>query len=229
MCATGAQYCFEHRSGDRLFNVSKAIVFERLRQEESHFSPQTLALVNSGSAVLTEVARAPRRPGPWSPLDMVKTLLILVGYATWERTGLLQQAFALRGLLVQTLRDSGLEERETRVSGSTSRSVMWDDWIQHESARRTKLVAFCYINVHSIAYNINPLLWSSELHLRLPCCTQEWQANTAAQWMSLQRDGKEEQMLFQRALSILLHSPTNEGKSLQHVVFTSNMDDCACS
>ncbi|USP81482.1 hypothetical protein yc1106_08756 [Curvularia clavata] len=210
MCAAGAQYCFEHKSGDRLFHVSKLIVFERLRQEESHFSPQTMALVNANNALLPDVAPPARRSGPWSPLDMVKTLLILVGYATWERTGLLQQAFALRGLLVQTLRDSGLQERETCLSSSTSRSALWDDWIQRESARRTKLVAFAYINVHSVAYNINPLVWSSELHLRLPCCTQEWQASSAAQWMSLQREGKEEQMPFQQALSILLHSSTSE-------------------
>jgi hypothetical protein len=219
MCSAGAQYCFERKSSERLFNVGKAIVFERLRLEEAHFSPQTLALVNSSNVVLTDVPPTSRRSGPWSPLDMAKTLLILVGFATWERTGLLQQAFALRGLLVQTLRDIGLQERETCLNSSSSRSAMWDYWIQRESARRTKLVAFAYINVHSIAYNINPLLWSSELHLRLPCCTQEWQASSAAQWMALQRDGKEEQMPFQQALSILLQSSTNEGELLESSIF----------
>lgn len=212
MCAAGAQYCFERRSAERLFNVSKAMVFERLRQEESHFSPQTLALVVS-TINSPETPPTPRCSGPWAPLDMIKTLLILVGFATWERVGLLQQSFALRGLLIQVLRDVGFEEEETRLNGSTSRSAMWDNWAQCESSRRTKLVSFCYINVHSVAYNSNPMLWSSELHLRLPCCTPEWQASSAAQWMALQRDGREEQMGFQQALSILLQSSTNEGKS----------------
>lgn len=85
---------------------------------------------------------------------------------------------------------------------------MWDQWVQLESARRTKLVAFCYINVHSIAYNVHPLLWSSELHLRLPCCTPQWQATSAAQWSALRRDNKEDQMPFQQALSVLLQGPT---------------------
>lgn len=214
MCAAGAQYCFERKSSERLFQTGKAIVFERLRLEKAHFSPQTMALVSSSNDIMSDVPPTSRRTGPWSPLDMAKTLLILVGFATWERTGLLQQAFALRGLLVQALRDIGLQERETCLGGTSSRSAMWDNWVQNESARRTKLVAFCYINVHSIAYNINPLLWSSELHLRLPCGTQEWQAPSAAQWVALQRESKEEQMQFQQALSILLQSSTNEGEPL---------------
>lgn len=205
MCAAGAQYCFERRSADRLFRVAKAIVFERLRQEESHFGPQTLAFIASTNMLSPAVPMSTRRSGPWQPLDMAKTLLILVGFATWERKDLLQQAFALRGLLVQCLRDNGLKEDDT-PSGipSGARSALWDEWVQRESSRRTKLVAFCYINVHSIAYNIHPLLWSSELHLRLPCCTPYWQASSATQWASLERDHKEEQMPFQQALSLLL-------------------------
>jgi hypothetical protein len=210
MCAAGAQYCFERRSSERLFRVAKVIVFERLRQEESHFSPQTLAFMASTNVISSEVAHTPRRSGPWSPLDLAKTILILVGFATWERTDLLQQAYALRSLLVQALRDIGLKEEEPNTNGSTSRSAVWDNWVQRESSRRTKLVAFCYINVHSIAYNTHPLLWSSELHLRLPCCTRDWQASSAAQWTALQRDGREDHMAFQQALSILLQGTTSQ-------------------
>ncbi|RMZ67614.1 regulatory amdA [Pyrenophora seminiperda CCB06] len=210
MCAAGAQYCFERRSSESLFRVSKAIVFERLRQEESHFGPQTLAFIASSNIVSPVATPSTRRSGPWAPLDMAKTLLILVGYATWERKDLLQQAFALRGLLVQTLRDIGLEEEKSDLNGSTSRAALWDQWVQRESSRRTKLVSFAYINVHSVAYNIHPLLWSSELHLRLPCLSPEWQASSAAQWATLQRETREEQMHFQRALSILLQGTTNQ-------------------
>jgi hypothetical protein len=210
MCAAGAQYCFERRSSERLFRVAKAIVFERVRQEESHFGPQTLAFITSTNILSPEAPRPTRRSSPWSPLDLAKTLLILVGFATWERKDLLQQAFALRGLLVQILRDIGLKEEEPTTNGSTSRSAVWDQWVHRESSRRTKLVAFCYVNVHSIAYNIHPLLWSSELHLRLPCCTQDWQASSATQWTALQREGIEDHMPFQQALSILLRRTTSQ-------------------
>jgi hypothetical protein len=204
MCAAGAQYCFERRSSERLFRASKAIMFERLRQEASHFGPQTLAFMSSTNVYSPEVTTATQRSGPWSPLDLVKTVLILVGFATWERKNLLQEAFVLRGLLVHTLRDIGLEEVSPTMDGSTSRSAIWDQWVQRESSRRTKLVAFCYINVHTIAYNVHPLLWSSELRLRLPCCTPEWEASSATQWTATQREGKETQMHFQQALSVLL-------------------------
>ena len=208
MAAAGAQYCFEKRSSERLFRISKAMVLERLRQEEVHFGPQTLGLIASKNVFSPEVNPPMRRAGPWCPLDMAKTLLTLVGFATWERKDLLQQAFCLRGLLVQTLRDIGLREENANTNGSSSRSAMWDQWVQLESARRTKLVAFCYINVHTIAYNVHPLLWSSELHLRLPCCTPQWQASSAAQWSALRRDNREDQMPFQQALSVLLQGST---------------------
>lgn len=150
MCAAGAQYCFERRSADRLFRVAKAIVFERLRQEESHFGPQTLAFIASTNMVSPATATVTKKAGPWAPLDMAKTLLILVGFATWERKDLLQQAFALRGLLVQCLRDNGLKEENTQSNiPAGARSALWDEWVQCESSRRTKLVAFCYINGNS--------------------------------------------------------------------------------
>lgn len=95
-------------------------------------------------------ATVTKKAGPWAPLDMAKTLLILVGFATWERKDLLQQAFALRGLLVQCLRDNGLKEENTQSNiPAGARSALWDEWVQCESSRRTKLVAFCYINGNS--------------------------------------------------------------------------------
>lgn len=148
MCAAGAQYCFERRSSERLFHAAKAIVFGRLKQEASSFSPQTLAFVTSPFSSSCEPTTNTRRSGPWAPLDIAKTLLTLVGYATWERKHWLQQAFALRGLLVQCLRDVGLREESDKPLVSSSRSAMWDQWVQQESARRTKLVAYCYVNVH---------------------------------------------------------------------------------
>lgn len=159
MCAAGAQYCFERRNADRLFRVAKAIVFERLRQEESHFGPQTMAFIASTNMLSPVVPLTTRRAGPWQPLDMAKTLLILVGFATWERKDLLQQAFALRGLLVQCLRDNGLKEDDTPSNiPAGARSALWDEWIHHESSRRTKLVAFCYINVRSYSLTRGPII-----------------------------------------------------------------------
>jgi hypothetical protein len=145
MCAAGAQYCFERRSSERLFRVAKAIVFERLRQEESHFGPQTLAFIASVNSHSPETVHTPRRSGPWEPLDLIKTILTLVGFATWERKDLLQQAFGLRGLLVQSLRDIGLREEDESTNIPTSRPVMWDSWVKLESGKLAMcFVGYCY-------------------------------------------------------------------------------------
>jgi hypothetical protein len=135
MCAAGAQYCFERRSSERLFRVAKAIVFERLQQEESHFGPQTLAFIAPTNISSPDMTSRTRRMGPWEPLDLIKTILILVGFATWERKDLLQQAFGLRGLLVQSLRDIGLKEECQSTGVSSSRPTMWADWVKRESVR----------------------------------------------------------------------------------------------
>lgn len=199
MCAAGAQYCFERRVAGRLFHAANAIVFARLRHEETSFGPQARSLVYLNKSHTREDVPMIHNDDPWVPLDMIKTLLILVGYATWEVVDLLQQSFALRQLLIHCLRDIGLAEE------SSDSSLTWDQWILLESTRRTKLIAFCYINVHSIAYDVRPMLWSSELHLKLPSSTDRWRARSAAQWARLQQHDGLEQMLFQDALSLLLY------------------------
>ncbi|KAF4556451.1 Hypothetical protein D9617_1g083290 [Elsinoe fawcettii] len=206
ICSVGAQYCFERRNAEKLFLASKSVMYERLSREQHSLGPYTKPLAFSRRRSSTTTFVSTERCGPWTLLDLAKTIFALVGFATWERADLLQEAFALRGLLVASLKDLGLQEGQQPITASSSKSATWDQWARRESERRTKLMVFCYLNVHSIAYNSHPLLWSSEVHLQLPCLTQEWQARTAAQWAALQRDGKPNQMYLQQALSLLLAS-----------------------
>lgn len=204
ICAVGAQYCFERRNSERLFQTAKAILMERMRRENVHIGMPVGFMAQSKRLSISDGSSSHERCGPWTPLDLPKTLFALVGFATWERKDILQEAFALRGLLVQSLRDLGLSEDGQTSLQSTSKSAMWDFWIRQESARRTKLMVFCYLNVHSVAYNSQPLLWASDVHLQLPCLSQEWQARSATQWAGLLKEGREQQMTLQHALSILL-------------------------
>lgn len=142
-------------------------------------------------------------------MDTIRCLLILMGYATWEDSGLLREALNLRSILVHSLRDVGL--RETEPISSSSTNLSWIDWSEQESVRRTKLVSFTFVHVHSIAYNVYPALRSNEIYLRLPCSTKEWNAQSAAQWQAARRNVKAEQLHFQDALSRLLTN--SEGNS----------------
>jgi hypothetical protein len=135
-------------------------------------------------------------------MEAIRCLLILMGYATWEDSELLREALNLQILLVHCLRDVGL--RETLQNDSIAPTPSWADWAEQESVRRTKLVSFTFVHVHSIAYNVYPALRSNEIHLRLPCATKEWNAQTMTQWQIARRNIAVQQLHFQDALSLLL-------------------------
>lgn len=218
----GAQYCFEHRNAERLFHAGRAVLVERLRHEGDRFGPKTRSLLNMRQGQATTGQASPRRGsrirahdeddwGPWEPMDTVRALINLMGYATWEpKEWLVQEAFALQSLLAQVLRDLGLEEEQEELRGSTSDlpslQASWLAWVRQESVRRAKLIAFSFIHVHSVAYNVYPVLRSNELHLYLPCSTKEWKAPTARQWQSARREIGKQQLHFQEALSLLLRN-----------------------
>jgi hypothetical protein len=217
----GAQYCFEHRNAERLFLAGRAVLLERLRQEGDKFGPKTRSALSIWQGRATSGQASPRRLsrtrpfdeeecGPWEPIDTIRALINLMGYATWEpKEWLVQEAFALQGLLAQALRDLGLEEEQQELRGTsdfTSLQASWLAWVRQESVRRTKLIAFSFIHIHSVAYNVYPVLRSNEIRLRLPCSTKEWKAPTARQWQSARREVETQQLPFQEALSILLRN-----------------------
>ncbi|CAG7915544.1 unnamed protein product [Penicillium olsonii] len=209
----GAQYRFEHQNAERIFHVSKAILFERMSREPripakpaySAASQVPLGISpysNFGDQSLTQPQVAAERTAAWKQIEITRCLLILMGYSTWENSRLVQEAFHIQGLLVRQLREGGLTEDTSR---SDPRAPLdWHEWADQESNRRTKLIAFCFIHVHSIAYNAYPSLRSNEIHLRLPCSTAEWSANTAAEWDAAQRERGPQQLFFQDALTLLL-------------------------
>ncbi|OJJ41688.1 hypothetical protein ASPWEDRAFT_100081 [Aspergillus wentii DTO 134E9] len=205
----GAQYRFEHRNAERLFYAAKAILFERLSKMPAPSS------YNNGSKIPHQPGKAPVLPPPdavagfstWRQIENIRTLLTLMGYASWEDARLVQEAFALQNLLVRCLREFGLTENIT--IGPKHSPPQWHEWAEEESVRRTRLISFCFVHVHSIAYNIYPMLRSSEIHLRLPCSTKEWKANNASEWEAAQKEVPSQQLFFQDALALLLQQSRN--------------------
>jgi hypothetical protein len=213
ICATGAQYCFEHRNAKALFRAAKAIVLETL-SKETHSIRGKAGSVPPLESLRSQLFRQPRSPlalppnsahpisRSYNPMDTIRCLLILMGYATWEDSELLCEALKLQSLLVHCLREVGLWE--TQEISASAADLSWIDWSEQESVRRTKLVSFTFIHVHSIAYNVYPALRSNEIHLRLPCSTKEWNAPSAAKWQAARLNIEAEQLHFQDALSRLL-------------------------
>ncbi|GAB1195788.1 hypothetical protein APSETT444_005052 [Aspergillus pseudonomiae] len=209
----GAQYRFEHRNAERLFYASKAIVLHKL-SKETHAPLATYngiiqipldsirELSQAGQATALSPSENDLGMIAWRQIETIRTLLTLMGYATWEKSELVQEAFSLQGLLVRCLREFGLTENITVAPRHSP--MQWHEWAEEESIRRTRFISFCFVHVHSIAYNIYPVLRSSEVHLRLPCSTKEWKATTAQEWELAQKEVGAQQLFFQDALALLL-------------------------
>lgn len=195
----GAQYRFEHRNAERLFHVSKAVLYERMSRDSrltGYSAPLAVSQYSDDGQGARRAAISTSRQ-----MEVIRCLLVLMSYATWERAGLVQEAFQIQAQLVQHIRDAGLTEPYIDPRAT---SQDWYEWADQESVRRTKLISFCFIHIHSVAYNVYPSLRSSEIHMRLPCSTKEWTANNAVEWEAAQRDRGPQQLFFQDALTLLL-------------------------
>ncbi|RMX97444.1 hypothetical protein D0867_12776, partial [Hortaea werneckii] len=212
IAAVGAQYCFEKKVSEQLFCAGKALLMNSLRIRHERLSSSTrpsTAMAQSQINGNTSDCYAKNTP----TIETVRALIVLMAFATWEpQDTLVQESFALQGVLAQVAREVGLTE-ETNISlqpptlhnGGSNFDREWRQWAADESIRRTKLIAFTFLHTHSIAYNVYPVLRSNEVNLRLPCSTKEWNAPNAALWDQL-RCAQKPQLLFQEALSLLLRN-----------------------
>uniref|UniRef100_A0A0D2Y768 Xylanolytic transcriptional activator regulatory domain-containing protein n=1 Tax=Fusarium oxysporum (strain Fo5176) TaxID=660025 RepID=A0A0D2Y768_FUSOF len=208
IAAIGAQYCFESRASERLFFAGKALLMERLRRDAHSFGVSSVPIPHA-------VPHNGRRSdaGNDAAVETIRALITLMGFATWEpKASMVQESFALQGILTQVLRNSGLEDVDEPASPTPSDQPSdgnslwheWKTWIKQESNRRSKLIGFSFLHTHSIAYNVYPTLRSNEIGLRLPCSTKEWKAPTPALWRTATKEIQEPQLFFREALSLLL-------------------------
>lgn len=211
IAAIGAQYCFEQRVSERLFFAGKAILMERLIREADNIGPRTSSFIAINSPAMRSSASMSNGE-QWDPVETVRALITLMGYASWEsKAYMVQEAFGLQGLLTHVLRDIGLDDIESQPptpangrNNGTNLESQWRAWVERESNRRSKLIAFSFLHTHSIAYNVYPVLRSNEVNLRLPCSTKEWKASNPMQWQVARNEVPDQQLYFQQALSILL-------------------------
>ncbi|GLB07719.1 hypothetical protein AtubIFM57258_003081 [Aspergillus tubingensis] len=200
MAAAGAQYRYQHRTGRMLYFAAKAIFQERQRAKARGIS--------RGEQL---TAALPVTSGPFSSrptiTDDLRCLLNLMIFGTWQQDlELLRDACDFQSLFVRLMRESGLVEEDT--SESDASNLNWQTWLELEATRRVKLFGFAFLNLQSIAYNLPPILLSTEINLRLPCTCDEWRTVNEMHWKQVRQNIHHEQKFFQDALASLL----NEGK-----------------
>ncbi|QQK43435.1 Zinc finger, C2H2-type/integrase, DNA-binding [Penicillium digitatum] len=204
LAAAGSHYRFENSRGIDLFHAAKAVLLERLRRRDSkqvpqpswnYISPPSGFTNSRGSSMISNTASSPFQQHQqmlntplnasiFTPddsdahMEVIRTFLLLTVFASWERhPELLREILSLQSTLARLVREHGLSEPPP-----TPDPIIWEEWVRREGNRRTKLIVYCFFNLHSIMYNIPPLVLNGELKLNMPCSHELWKASNAPQW-----------------------------------------------
>ncbi|PKY05433.1 putative C2H2 transcription factor [Aspergillus campestris IBT 28561] len=224
LAAAGSHYRFENNRGIDLFHAAKAILLERLQRRDSKqvacpswnfLSPQSGFHESRDSSMVSNHPSSPFQshhsmPHPVDPagyaledsdahMEVIRTFLLLTVFASWERhPELLREILSLQSTLARLVREHGLSEPPPSPDPNN-----WEDWVRREGNRRTKLIVYCFFNLHSIMYNIPPLILNAELKLNMPCSHDIWKANNAVQWRRVIRSRQPLEIPFQEAFARL--------------------------
>lgn len=193
IAALGAQYHRESEQGLILFHASKAIALERIKRRDARgsavscsFSPPPVDQSGNSSLILEEDGHLDG--GKVETLEILQCLLLLIATGTWfKRRSLAREAMALRSILESIVREDGLMAPDTECLSN------WEAWARVETIKRTKLIIFCFYNIHTITFNLPPVLLCKDVHLSLPCTEREWQADTSPAWKELRKERDQEQ------------------------------------
>ncbi|KAG0650825.1 hypothetical protein D0Z07_2845 [Hyphodiscus hymeniophilus] len=224
IAAIGAQYRFESYRGNRLWYAARAVALEQLRRRNSQQvmdiisppssnkaetpgqTPKSMrASENRTSIDVTAITGGGNSNSvidtPQARLETIQALFLLMAMGTWGSRGLVREALVIRSQLALLVRDEGL------MGGSTSQDLSWEAWAQLEGEKRTKFIVYYFFNLQCMAYDMPPLILSSEINLSLPCSAKEWKADNAAKWRELRQSGPPVDIYFHDALARMFTRP----------------------
>jgi hypothetical protein len=184
MAALGARYCREPDTSMRLYQIAKPVTLEHVRRV---FQSGKLPEVNVADDIDT--------------LETLQALIHLTSVSMWFiNNPPYHEALSLRSLMEMLIRGGGLN-RLPEHDGT------WNSWIRRECVKRTKLIVFCFFNIHTIVFDVPPVVLTEDFTLELPCTEKEWQATRADLWQAERIESPGEPK-FQDALSALFE-PTS--------------------
>lgn len=156
--ASGARYRLEPKNAYSLYRAATALTLEQ-RRIDSLQQYQQMSDAHS--------------------IAMIQSLILLMSYGCWDRdAGLLEPALDLQTVTSRYVRislRSNMPPHETQLP--------WSDWVAVETHRRTILIAFAYLVIQSVAYDLPPVVLISEIQaLQLPCEPAIWDARIEEEW-----------------------------------------------
>lgn len=186
LAALGAQQRYERHISLSLYRAGKTIALRRLY---------------STGLKSQERACIPELDWPATVIQSAGTLLTLIVFASWSANAeVVNEAFELHSPLIFWLREDSPLDKDEIISQD------WCTWALSETRIRVKLMAFCFLNLHTIAYNYQPVLFWHEVNLRLPCTVREWHAMESFQWLLARQEVINEQKPFLESLKVLFSS-----------------------
>lgn len=161
MAALGARYCREPDTSMRLYQIAKPVTLEHIRRV---FQSGNLPSVNVADDIDT--------------LETLQALLYLVSVSSWFiNNPPYHEALSMRSAMEMLLRKGGLNRLPEH--GGT-----WSSWIRRECVKRTKLIVFGFFNIHTIVFDVPPMILTEDITVELPCTEKEWQATRADLWQA---------------------------------------------
>ncbi|KAL6900598.1 hypothetical protein GGI43DRAFT_53538 [Trichoderma evansii] len=185
MASLGALQTLEENVSKKLYRAARAIALHRLKVDNLN--------LKAGTTSNSDTIRRSLK------MQSTQALVFLLIYSSWARdASVVAEGFELHSPLVQYMRACGFVEYDS----STEQN--WIGWSACEAERRTKFLAFCFLNIHTLIYNRPPSLLSREIQLRLPCSTKEWEVTNELDWVASRQANICNLISFQDALESLV-------------------------
>ena len=255
LAAVGSHYCLEPHQGLKLYTLARAVAMERIRRRDADKDNRLLIplspwfMTNMPTPLSDPNAHGrDELPSEEPPRDnqedrhilgeTMQALFFLMAMTTWggEHRSFVRQAIAMQSVLAMLAREHGLFE-------SSVDPLTWEEWARMESARRTKLIIFCFFNLQTITFNLPSPFMLADVHLRLPCTELEWKAPNPDSWVAIQQQSQRPP-LFQDCIAelikesetpipvcsslgshILIHALLQRIFSIQQAIQLENMED----
>ncbi|KAL7964042.1 fungal-specific transcription factor domain-containing protein [Trichoderma sp. SZMC 28014] len=189
IAAVGARYTHELNISIDLFNVAKALALERIRRHKATCriaAAEKIFQKPPSSSMQLEESIHRRDTGFFrdkqqNTIQILETVLLLVAITTWSEPGSASDALSMRSMLDCLIR----EEEGLRVHQEPYDN--WESWIRYEKIKRILFVAFCFLNMHTIVFDLPPIMWANEVDVDLPSCEKEWRAQSEEEWESIRK------------------------------------------
>ncbi|KIX94352.1 uncharacterized protein Z520_10062 [Fonsecaea multimorphosa CBS 102226] len=182
IASIGARYAHEREASLDLFEVARAVAFERVKRTTDCSAANVPRQVNGAEGIpLSDPPAGSVSRDCWDDqmrVEVIQALVLMIGSLWFGRTPGARsgEAASFRSLLEVMIRD--LAESAT----TCQTDVSWEQWVRQETIKRIVLVTFTLMNLQTIILDCAPSLWWTEVLLDLPCSEEMWNAKTPALW-----------------------------------------------